>query len=32
MRVTIDLSDPLRYEKDILGDWARSKLKNLAKA
>jgi len=32
MRVTIDLSDQLRYEKDILGDWARSKLKNLAKA
>ncbi len=32
MRVTIDLSDPLRYEKDILDDWARSKLRGLSKA
>lgn len=30
-RVTIDSSDPLRYEKDILDDWARSKLRGLPK-
>jgi DUF3016 family protein len=28
-RVTIDASDPLHYEKDILDDWARAKLKGL---
>ncbi len=32
MRVTIDASDPLRYEKDILDEWARTKLRNLPKA
>lgn len=26
MRLTIDRQDPLRYEKDILKDWVRSKL------
>jgi hypothetical protein len=31
VRVTINLSDPLRYEKDILDDWARSTLKGLKK-
>ncbi|HXQ81117.1 MAG TPA: DUF3016 domain-containing protein [Opitutaceae bacterium] len=31
-RVTLDSWDPLRYEKDILDEWARSKLRNLAKA
>jgi len=31
-RVTLDSMDPLRYEKDILDEWARSKLRNLAKA
>jgi len=31
MRVTLDLSDPLRYEKDILADWARSALRGLPK-
>jgi hypothetical protein len=29
MRLTIDASDPLHYEKDILDDWARSKLRGL---
>lgn len=29
MRLTIDPSDPLRFEKDILGEWARSKLAGL---
>jgi hypothetical protein len=29
MRLTIDSSDPLRYEKDILDEWARSKLAGL---
>ena len=32
IRMPIDLSDPLRYEKDILGDWARSNLRDLKKA
>jgi hypothetical protein len=32
MRATIDTSDPLRYEKDILDDWARSTLRDLRKA
>jgi hypothetical protein len=31
MRLTIDTSDPLRYEKDILGEWARSKLRGIGK-
>jgi hypothetical protein len=31
VRVTMDLSDPLRYEKDILDDWARSRLNGLKK-
>ena len=31
VRVTVDLSDPLRYEKDILDDWARSRLRGLKK-
>jgi hypothetical protein len=31
-RITINLSDPLRYEKDILDDWARSKLRNISKS
>jgi hypothetical protein len=29
MRLTIDASDPLRYEKDILDEWARTKLAGL---
>jgi len=29
MRVAIDTSDPLRYEKTILADWARSALRGL---
>lgn len=29
MRITIDQSDPLRYEKDILTDWMREHLRNL---
>jgi len=28
-RLTIDNSDPLRYEKDILDDWTRANLRNL---
>jgi hypothetical protein len=32
MRLTIDVTDPLRYEKDILDEWARSKLRGLPKA
>jgi hypothetical protein len=32
MRVTIDLTDPLRYEKDILSEWARTKLRDLPRA
>jgi len=32
MRTVIDTSDPLRYEKDILADWARSNLRDLKKA
>jgi hypothetical protein len=32
LRVTIDATDTLRYEKDILGDWARSTLRDLRKA
>jgi Protein of unknown function (DUF3016) len=32
MRVAIDVSDPLRYEKDILAEWARSALRGLPKA
>jgi hypothetical protein len=28
-RLTIDNSDPLRYEKDILDEWTRSNLRNL---
>jgi hypothetical protein len=32
MRMVIDTSDPLRYEKDILSDWARSNLRDLKKA
>ena len=32
MRVAVDLSDPLRYEKDILDDWARSRLRGLKKS
>lgn len=31
MRVTLDLTDPLRYEKDILSEWARSALQGLKK-
>lgn len=31
MRVVIDTSDPLRYEKDILGDWVRSNLRGIRK-
>ncbi len=31
MRLTIDPSDPLRYEKDILDEWARTKLRDLPK-
>ena len=31
MRLTIDPSDPLRYEKDILDEWARSKLSGLTR-
>ncbi|MGA2015341.1 MAG: DUF3016 domain-containing protein [Opitutaceae bacterium] len=31
MRVVIDYSDPLRYEKDILAEWARATLKGLPK-
>jgi hypothetical protein len=31
MRLTIDASDPLRYEKDILDEWARTKLRDLPK-
>lgn len=30
-RITIDTSDSLRYEKDILDDWARSTLRDLKK-
>jgi len=30
-RVTVDPSDPLRYEKDILDEWARTKLQGLRK-
>jgi hypothetical protein len=26
-RLTIDRQDPLRYEKDLLGDWVRSELR-----
>jgi hypothetical protein len=26
-RLTIDRQDPLRYEKDLLGDWLRSELR-----
>jgi hypothetical protein len=32
MRVTIDSSDPLRYEKDILDEWARTKLRDLPRS
>jgi hypothetical protein len=32
LRVTIDTTDTLRYEKDILDDWARSTLRDLKKA
>jgi len=32
LRVTLDSVDPLRYEKDILGEWVRSKLGDIAKA
>jgi hypothetical protein len=32
MRITLDSSDPLRYEKDILSDWARGALRDLKKA
>ncbi len=32
MRLTIDASDPLRYEKDILDEWARGKLRDLPKS
>jgi hypothetical protein len=32
MRSTLDASDSLRYEKDILDDWARSTLRDLKKA
>jgi hypothetical protein len=28
-RITLDRSDPLHYEKDILSDWIRSNLRNL---
>jgi hypothetical protein len=28
-RLVMDINDPLRYEKDILNDWARSTLKDL---
>jgi hypothetical protein len=28
-RITLDTSDPLRYEKDILGDWTSSTLRGL---
>jgi hypothetical protein len=28
-RITFDRDDPLHYEKDILGDWMRSNLRNL---
>jgi hypothetical protein len=31
MRVTLDTSDSLRYEKDILDDWARTTLRDLPK-
>jgi len=31
MRVTLDTSDPLRYEKQILDDWARGTLRDLRK-
>jgi hypothetical protein len=31
-RVTLDTTDPLRYEKNILDDWARAKLAGLKKA
>ena len=30
-RMTVDTSDSLHYEKDILGDWARSTLRGLGK-
>jgi hypothetical protein len=26
-RLTLDRQDPLRYEKDLLGDWVRSELR-----
>jgi hypothetical protein len=32
MRVTLDTSDPLRYEKQILDDWASGTLRDLKKA
>jgi len=32
VRVTLDTSDPLRYEKQILDDWARGALRDLRKA
>jgi hypothetical protein len=32
MRVTLDTSDPLRYEKQILDDWAGRTLRDLRKA
>jgi hypothetical protein len=32
LRVLLDTQDPLRYEKDILGDWARTNLRDLKKA
>jgi hypothetical protein len=32
MRVTLDSSDPLRYEKQILDDWASGTLRDLKKA
>ena len=28
-RITFDRDDPLHYEKDMLGDWVRSNLRNL---
>jgi hypothetical protein len=31
-RMILDTTDPLRYEKDILNDWARSTLRDLKKA
>ena len=32
MTVTLDLQDPLRYEKAILDDWMRNNLGNIKKA